>query len=323
MKIKEVNFSKVYKLINEPKKNQNIVIDKITKGGNGINLGFKDVIGLESEKQDLLDIIKLQEIGNGSLVIGILLYGLPGCGKTLLAKTFAKESDRYFFNFSPSDIATGLIGVAQQKIADIFSQVKAKSPSILFIDEIDSIAFSRNTSDSAHTDQKATINQLLIELNNIHENDDDVIVIGATNRLSALDTALKRTGRFDRKVPILPPDEIDRNRLFEYYLNKLKTVKNLETIELVKIDFNTLGIESYSLTASDIKALIDEIKIKLLLKKIKILNTDILLEEISIFRNSGQCSINKEMVSEFSEELKLNGYRLNKIEKIRAELNDR
>lgn len=321
MKIKEVNFSVVYKLTNQLIKKPKTHVNGKRQVIPSVSLGFEDVIGLDSEKQDMKDIIKLQEMGNGSLVKGILLYGLPGCGKTLLAKAFAKESERYFFNFSPSDIATGLIGLAQQKIADIFSQVKAKSPSILFIDEIDGIAFSRDTSDTAHTDQKATINQLLMELNNIHENDDDIIVIAATNRFSALDSALKRSGRFDRKVPILPPDEIDRTKLFEFYLGKLSTVKNLECFKTNDIQFNALGKESYSFTASDIKSLVDEIKIKLLLNKLESLDTKTIIAEINSFRNSGQCSINKGMVLKFIEELNLNGCDLTKIENINKELN--
>ncbi|MEH2352401.1 ATP-binding protein [Nostoc sp.] len=91
----------------------------------------------------------------------MLFYGLPGCGKTLLANAFANESGRYFFKFSPADIVSVWIGQSQKNIRDIFAQAKKKSPSLLFIDELDSIGFNCNE-DNAHTDQKATINQLLI-----------------------------------------------------------------------------------------------------------------------------------------------------------------
>lgn len=310
MDVKEICFGQILKLNNNtvkessPPKNYNIKESSINST---IEIDFTHVIGLEEEKSDLLDIIKLQEMGNGSLVKGILLHGLPGCGKTLLAKAFANESDRYFFSFSPSDIATGLIGVTQKKISDIFNQVKAKAPAILFIDEIDSIAFSRDTRDTTHTDQKATINQLLMELNNIHENNIDVIVIAATNRFSSLDIALKRSGRFDRKIPILPPNKDDRAKLFEYYINKIKKVKNLEQTKNKDIDFKLLGKKSYRFSPSDIKALTNEIIIKLLLNKIPQSNTSTILKEIERYRNSNQCSISLEMLKEYKIYQKLNG----------------
>jgi len=322
MKIREVNFSCIYEPTNEfikplkpPKPN----------GGTQNNIednGFNNVVGLTEEKENLQKIIKLQEKGYGSLIKGILLYGLPGCGKTYLAKAFANESKRNFFSISPTDIVSKWIGESQQKISEIFSQVKSKSPSILFIDEIDAIAFSRDTQDTAHSDQKATINQLLIELNDIHENNDDVIVIGATNRLSALDSALKRSGRFDKKVPILPPDKTERANLFEFYISQLNKLEGINKIKKEKIDFIEIGTKSQSFTASDIKALIDDLKIKLLLEEINSLTTEILLDEIDIYKNTGQCSIDKVMVNEFAKELKLNGYNLNKIETLVNELDD-
>ncbi len=315
MKIVEVDFSNIYELTfkvnktirREPESQTNVSVTSL--------INFDSVVGLKQEKNDLNGIIKLQEKGYSSLIKGILFYGLPGCGKTLLAKAFANESGRDFFSFSPSDIASPYIGQTQKKISEIFAQVKAKSPSILFIDEIDSIAFSRDTTDTAHTDQKATINQLLIELNNIHENEDDVIVIAATNRFRSLDPALKRSGRFDRKVLILPPDEIERTNLFKFYLKNL-----LKTKGLANLSFEKLGKGSYSFTASDIKSLVDEIKIKLLLEDIEKLDTESLIKEIEIYRNTGQC-IEKKLVVEFMKELKKNGYNMKKIEKILKELN--
>lgn len=319
LKLVEVDFSNIYKLTFERGKSffrPQMIEDYHTSNA----LTFDSVIGLNEEKKDLQKIIELQNRGYSSLIKGIIFFGLPGCGKTLLAKSFAAESERYFFSFSPSDIASGLIGIAQKRIAEIFSQVKAKSPSILFIDEIDSIAFSRNTHDTAHTDQKATINQLLIELNDIHENDDDVIVIAATNRLNSLDPSLKRSGRFDRKIPILPPNMKERAELFEHYINCLRNIKGLEDLDTSNIDYEKLGKKSFGFTSSDINAIINEIKIKLLIQDIDRIETERMLIDIEIFRETGQCSINKKMVEEFAEELLKNRYNTKKINAILNEL---
>jgi SpoVK/Ycf46/Vps4 family AAA+-type ATPase len=227
---------------------------------------FSCIKGLKEEKEKLMKLIKLQEKGHSGIISGVLLYGLPGCGKTALAQAFANQSERYFLQFSPADIQSTWIGQSQKNIKNIFEQAKIKSPSVLFIDELDSIAFSRGEQ-QAHTDQKATINQLLIEMNDIKSH--DVIIIGATNNLSRIDMALKRSGRFDWKIPIFPPNEVEREELFRFYIDK--TIKECESICDISIvledqDFKTLAKKSAQFTSSDIELVCSELKQSLLLE---------------------------------------------------------
>ncbi|MBD2356381.1 ATP-binding protein [Tolypothrix sp. FACHB-123] len=220
-------------------------------------LNFSQVKGLKEEKEKLSKLLKLQNKGYQDAISGILFYGLPGCGKTLLANAFANESGRYFFKFSPADIISVWIGQSQKNIRDIFAQAKKKSPSVLFIDELDSIGFNRNE-DNAHTDQKATINQLLIELNNLRNS--NVIVIAATNYLSGIDSALKRSGRLDWKIPIFPPDKWERIEIFQHYLGKI----DFQQI----INFEILAEKSVRFTSSDIELVCREVRNAILLEEI-------------------------------------------------------
>jgi SpoVK/Ycf46/Vps4 family AAA+-type ATPase len=177
-----------------------------------------------------------------------------------------------------------------------------KSPSVLFIDELDSLAFSRNEK-NAHTDQKATINQLLIEMNNIKGH--DVIIIAATNMLGSIDTALKRSGRFDWKILIFPPDELERTELFKHYLQK--TMKECQGVTDIKMnindnDFNILAKNSSGFTSSDIELVCSEIKQSLLLEDF---SSDISLTQILVAikdrRNQG-LSITEKSVIDFVNE---------------------
>ncbi|MEH1827522.1 MAG: ATP-binding protein [Nostoc sp.] len=271
-------------------------------------LDFSQVQGLNEEKEKLTRLLKLQSKGHKSSIGGILFYGLPGCGKTLLANAFANESGRYFFKFSPADIVSVWIGQSQKNIRDIFAQAKKKSPSLLFIDELDSIGFNRNE-DNAHTDQKATINQLLIELNNLQNS--DVIVIAATNYLSGIDSALKRSGRLDWKIPVFPPAQAERIDLFKHYLSKI------DMNQLV--NFEILADKSGRFTSSDIELVCREVRNAILLEEISsALTTSDVITYINNLQDGG-LSLNEGQVKEFLEECKRMSVKNPKLETLKLE----
>ncbi|MBH8574003.1 ATP-binding protein [Nostocaceae cyanobacterium CENA369] len=273
-----------------------------------IKLDFNQVKGLNEEKEKLSKLLKLQSKGYKNYIGGILFYGLPGCGKTLLANAFANESGRYFFKFSPADIVSVWIGQSQKNIRDIFAQAKKKAPSLLFIDELDSIGFNRNE-DNAHTDQKATINQLLIELNNLQNS--DVIVIAATNYLSGIDSALKRSGRLDWKIPIFPPDRSERIDLFKHYLSQI------EIHQLV--NFEILAEKSTRFTSSDIELICREVRNAIILEEISSsLTTSDVITYINNLQDGG-LSLNQEQVKEFLDECKQLSVKNPKLETLKLE----
>jgi SpoVK/Ycf46/Vps4 family AAA+-type ATPase len=271
---------------------------------------FSYVKGLKEEKEKLTKLLRLQSKGLKSGIGGILFFGLPGCGKTLLAKAFANESGRYFFNFSPADIQSMWIGQSQKNIRDIFTQAKKKAPSVLFIDELDSIGFSRSEM-HAHTDQKATINQLLIELNNI--GDSDVVVIAATNYLSGIDSALKRSGRLDWKIPVFPPNQAERKDLFEYYLSQFSN------INLKLVNFDILAEKSSRFTSSDIQLVCREVRNAILLEEMSSeLTTSDVITYISNIQDGG-LTLNEDQVMDFLDECKRLSVKSSKIDALKAE----
>ncbi|BBD58117.1 putative ATPase [Nostoc sp. HK-01] len=273
-----------------------------------VKLDFSQVKGLNEEKEKLNKLLKLQSKGHKGAISGILFYGLPGCGKTLLANAFANESGRYFFKFSPADIISVWIGQSQKNIRDIFVQAKKKAPSVLFIDELDSIGFNRNDENS-HTDQRATINQLLIELNNIKNS--DVIVIAATNYLSGIDSALKRSGRLDWKVPIFPPNQAERVDIFKHYLSQLNVEKS--------VNFEMLAEKSSRFTSSDIELVCREVNNAILLEEINsYLTTSDVITYIHNLQDGG-LSLTQEQVKEFLEECKQLSVKNPKLETLKLE----
>jgi ATP-dependent 26S proteasome regulatory subunit len=275
-----------------------------------IKLDFSHVLGLREEKERLSKLLQLQSRGLKSGISGILFFGLPGCGKTLLANAFANESGRYFFKFSPADVQSLYIGQSQKNIKDIFAQAKKKAPSVLFIDELDSIGFTRSET-QAHSDQKATINQLLIELNSIR--DSDVIVVAATNYLSGIDSALKRSGRLDWKIPIFPPDKAERKELFEYYLSQI------DNINLKLVNCNILAEQSSRFTSSDIELVCREIRNAILLDEMNSeLTTSDAITYIGNIQDGG-LTLNEAQVRDFLDECKRLSVKNSKIDTLKAE----
>ncbi|MFK5983276.1 MAG: ATP-dependent zinc metalloprotease FtsH [Flavobacteriaceae bacterium] len=206
-----------------------------------IKTSFKDVAGLEGAKeevQEIVDFLKKPEkytaLG-GKIPKGALLVGLPGTGKTLLAKAVAGEAHVPFFSLSGSDFVEMFVGVGASRVRDLFKQAKEKSPSIIFIDEIDAIGRARgkNNMSGSNDERENTLNQLLTEMDGFGS-DSNVIVLAATNRADVLDKALMRAGRFDRQIYIDLPDVRERKEIFEVHLRPLKVDEALDTDFLSK-----------------------------------------------------------------------------------------
>ena len=206
-----------------------------------IKVTFKDVAGLEGAKeevQEIVDFLKNPEkytVLGGKIPKGALLVGLPGTGKTLLAKAVAGEAKVPFFSLSGSDFVEMFVGVGASRVRDLFKQAKDKSPAIIFIDEIDAIGRARgkNNMTGSNDERENTLNQLLTEMDGFGTNT-NVIVMAATNRADVLDKALMRAGRFDRQIYVDLPDIRERKEIFEVHLKPIKTQRGLDTDFLSK-----------------------------------------------------------------------------------------
>ena len=206
-----------------------------------IKTTFKDVAGLEGAKEEIQEIVDFLKnpdkytVLGGKIPKGALLVGLPGTGKTLLAKAVAGEAKVPFFSLSGSDFVEMFVGVGASRVRDLFKQAKEKSPAIIFIDEIDAIGRARGKSNmtGSNDERENTLNQLLTEMDGFGTNT-NVIVLAATNRADVLDKALMRAGRFDRQIYVDLPDVRERKQIFEVHIAPLKTTKTLDVDFLSK-----------------------------------------------------------------------------------------
>ena len=207
------------------------IFDENTK----VRTSFKDVAGLEGAKEEVQEIVdflknpdKYTNLG-GKIPKGALLVGPPGTGKTLLAKAVAGEAGVPFFSLSGSDFVEMFVGVGASRVRDLFKQAAVKSPSIIFIDEIDAIGRARgkNSITGGNDERENTLNQLLTEMDGFGT-DVNVIVIAATNRADVLDKALMRAGRFDRQIYVDLPDKNERKQIFEVHVKPLKLAKDVD-----------------------------------------------------------------------------------------------
>lgn len=200
------------------------------------HIKFSDVAGISEAKEELLEILdflkhpaKYSALGI-SLPKGVLLSGAPGVGKTLIAKALAGESGVPFFYQSGASFVEMYVGVGAKRVRELFSAAKASAPCIVFIDEIDAIGKKR-TSDSHNSERESTLNQLLVEMDGFSESS-GVIVLGATNHIEALDSALLRSGRFDRKVFIELPNFAERTEILKMYLKSKKS--HIDPVQIAK-----------------------------------------------------------------------------------------
>ena len=206
-----------------------------------VKVTFQDVAGLEGAKEEVQEIVdflknpkKYTALG-GKIPKGALLIGSPGTGKTLLAKAVAGEAKVPFFSLSGSDFVEMFVGVGASRVRDLFKRAKEKSPSIIFIDEIDAIGRARGKSNftGSNDERENTLNQLLTEMDGFGTNT-NVIVIAATNRADVLDKALMRAGRFDRQIYVDLPDVRERKKIFEVHLKPLKKAASVDVDFLSK-----------------------------------------------------------------------------------------
>ncbi len=217
---------------------------------------FDDVAGMDNAKKDLRETIEFlkdpsqfRKLG-AKVPKGVLLFGPPGTGKTLLARAVAGEAGVPFFSISASEFIEMFVGVGASRVRDMFLKARAAQPSIIFIDEIDSVGRTRGAGlGGGHDEREQTLNQLLSELDGF-ETHEEVIVIAATNRPDVLDPALLRPGRFDRHIIIDRPGWKDRKAILEVHA-KDKTLA--DDIDLGRIAKGTPGM-----TGADLENLINE-----------------------------------------------------------------
>jgi len=218
---------------------------------------FENVAGLEGAKEEVQEIVdflkhpeKYTSLG-GKIPKGALLVGPPGTGKTLLAKAVAGEAGVPFFSLSGSDFVEMFVGVGASRVRDLFKQAAQKSPSIIFIDEIDAIGRARGKSNmtGGNDERENTLNQLLTEMDGFGT-DTNVIVIAATNRADVLDSALMRAGRFDRQIYVDLPNINERKEIFEVHIKPLKLAGD------VKVDF--LAQQTPGFSGADIANMCNE-----------------------------------------------------------------
>ena len=181
---------------------------------------FRDVAGLDEVKEELFEVVDFMKYPDKYIKMGakipkgILFYGPPGTGKTLLASAVAGETDSSFFNVTGSEFVEKYVGVGAKRVRTLFEKARKEAPSIIFIDEIDAIGARRHSESNNEKDQ--TLNQLLVEMDGFNK-DDNIIIVGATNRLDLLDEALLRPGRFDRHIRINSPNYNSRYEILKVH----------------------------------------------------------------------------------------------------------
>ena len=229
---------------------------RMVKGDDKKRITFKDVAGLEEEKQELAEIVdflknprKYLELG-ARIPKGVLLVGPPGTGKTYISKAVAGEAGVPFFSISGSDFVEMFVGVGASRVRDLFNDAKKNAPCIVFIDEIDAVGRRRGAGIGGGNDEREqTLNQLLVEMDGFDANE-GIIVMAATNRPDVLDPAILRPGRFDRQVTISTPDVKGREEVFKLYAKNKPLDEN--------VDLKVLAKRTPGFTPADIENMMNE-----------------------------------------------------------------
>lgn len=217
---------------------------------------FKDVIGLNPVKDDLEQVVSMiknrEEYINYGCEIpkGIVFSGPPGCGKTMLAKALAGEAGVNFISASGGDFMEIYVGMGASRVRKLFDIARSLSPCIVFIDEIDSIGKKRDTNMTSNSELDTTLNSLLNEIDGF-KNNDNIMVVAATNLYKTLDNALIRSGRFDKKIIFDLPNIEERKDLFKLYMNNIKT--NIDVINNKSSYITALAKRTAGMSGADIK----------------------------------------------------------------------
>jgi transitional endoplasmic reticulum ATPase len=212
------------------------------------HVGWEDIGGLEKAKQELVEAVEwplkypdIFSIVNVKPPRGILLFGPPGTGKTLLAKAVASESEANFISIKGPELLSKYVGESERAIRETFRKAKQAAPTVIFFDEIDSIAPQRSSASDTHVSERV-VSQILTELDGVEELK-DVIIVAATNRPDMVDPALLRPGRFDRLIYIKQPDSTSREKIFEIHTQGKPLAEDVNLSDLADMTEGYVGAD--------------------------------------------------------------------------------